>query len=112
MFTGVERIDAKIEPVPHCGCWLWTGAVAGNGYGSVREPGTGKRVGAHKLVYELVTGHKVRRGLVLLHACDTPTCCNPAHLKPGKHLTNMRDMVRKGRSSRRFGPANHRFKHG
>lgn len=112
MLTGIERIDAKLMPVPHCGCWLWTGAVAGNGYGSVRAPGTGERMGAHRLVYELVTGKKVRRDLVLLHSCDTPTCCNPAHLKPGKHTTNMADMVRKGRASRKFGETNHQHKHG
>lgn len=111
MLTGVDRFDAKLMPVPECGCWLWTGAVAGNGYGSFREPGTGRRVGAHKFAYETVTGRRLRRGLVLLHKCDTPLCCNPMHHRPGRHKTNMADMARKGRAARRFGAANHQHKH-
>lgn len=95
MFLGIPRFDEKIAPEPNTGCWLWSGAVCGNGYGSIKHEG--RAMGAHVFAWEHATGRKMRRGWHLLHRCDTPLCCNPKHLKPGYPKTNMRDMIRKGR---------------
>lgn len=105
MYLGIPRFDDKIAPDPNTGCWLWTGAVAGNGYPSIKW--NGSAVGAHCFAYrmwrkqEMAEGRAhppLLRGMVLMHKCDTPLCCNPHHSKPGTHAENMQDMVRKGRA--------------
>ncbi len=75
-------------------CWLWRGAKHERGYGRVRH--NGRIVAAHRLAYEL--WHRVAlspRDLVL-HRCDTPACCRPAHLYLGTHADNARDRVARG----------------
>lgn len=75
-------------------CWLWLGGLA-MGYGA----GT-----FHKRRYKVsrvVLGEKLGRELTneeqALHRCDTPACCNPAHLFVGTGADNMADKVSKGR---------------
>jgi len=59
----------------------------------------GKQVLAHRIVYELTTG--VDPGdLIVMHSCDNPPCCNPAHLSLGTVAENNRDRKEKGRSVR------------
>jgi hypothetical protein len=77
------------------GCWLWTGAINGPGYGSLRLDGQPKSVFAHRLAWQLANG-AMPNGLVL-HKCDNPRCVNPDHLFIGTYTDNQRDCVRKGR---------------
>jgi hypothetical protein len=112
MFLGIPRFDDKISPEPNTGCWLWTGAVAGNGYPSFKH--CGSAVGAHCFAYrtwrkaEIAAGRPapppLRKGQKLMHKCDTPLCCNPLHHKPGSHMANMRDMIAKGRGKGQWTP--------
>ena len=84
-------------------CWLWQGARSTNGYGQFcigQYPGGGNIMRhAHRVAYALVHG-PIGPGKSILHKCDNQLCVNPAHLRPGTHRENMRDMVAKGRSSR------------
>ena len=78
-----------------CGeCWLWSGCKDGSGYGMISV--AGKMLKAHRLMWELVNG-PIPRGMLVCHTCDTPACCNPAHLFLGTHRDNMQDKVCKGR---------------
>lgn len=75
-------------------CWLWTGAVAGFGYGVCGS--RGRRARAHRVAYTLEVG-PIPPGMQVLHRCDTPRCVRPDHLFLGTQLDNMRDMHAKGR---------------
>lgn len=88
-------------------CWLWQAAVDKDGYGKFQITGRGaryrgdrpvqKHVRSHRLAWELAHG-PVPDGLLLLHACDTPACCNPAHLSPGTQQQNRQDSKSRGRT--------------
>ena len=43
-------------------------------------------------------GHDLT-GKVVMHSCDNPPCCNPAHLSVGTIADNVADMVAKGRQN-------------
>lgn len=93
-----ERLFRYIEKVPG-GCWIWRGRTDTGGYGSVTRNNRPERV--HRHIYTLMCG-PIPAGLHVLHKCDIPSCCNPAHLWIGTHADNMADMARKGRSRRPY----------
>ena len=77
------------------GCWLWTGAKTGGGYGYIRRSGK-EKMSAHRASWEMHNG-PVPEGLWVLHRCDTPACVRPDHLFVGTRADNMRDAHEKGR---------------
>lgn len=87
------------------GCWLWRGNCDTKGYGKFHVSGRAYR--ATRVAYALTKG-PIAAGLLVCHACDNPPCCNPDHLWLGSDADNARDMVEKGRASRRAGVANTR----
>jgi hypothetical protein len=80
------------------GCWLWTRATVGKGYGVIALPGR-QRALAHRAAYAAFVG-PIGSGLIVRHRCDTPRCCNPQHLEAGTHRDNARDAIERGRQSR------------
>lgn len=70
------------------GCWLWIGATNGKGYGMFNMVNNTRLT--HRVSYEVFVG-PIPEGLHILHACDTPSCINPAHLRPGTVKENMAD---------------------
>ena len=74
-------------------CLIWARATTGAGYGQIWIGGA--VLYTHRLAYELAKGPL--DGLNVLHACDMPACCNPAHLIKGTQRQNLADMRSKGR---------------
>lgn len=89
--TRIERLSV---PEPNTGCWLWTGTL-NNGYGMVGAPDGKKRL-AHRVSYAEYVGDP--SGKIVMHACDTPACVNPDHLRLGSHRDNAVDATRKLRT--------------
>lgn len=89
-----EAIWERVFPEPMSGCWLWTGADTGQGYGRLN-----KRA-AHRISWEAHNGRPVPQGMWVLHKCDNPPCVNPDHLYVGTHADNMRDALARDRFHR------------
>ncbi len=113
-----ERFHEKYEIVEPGGCWVWMGALDGDGYGKMQ---TGSRtncdsrlVGAHRLSWEIHNGTippgKGYHGTCVLHRCDNPPCVNPEHLFLGSNADNNADKIAKGRGRCLRGAAHGRAK--
>lgn len=99
----LDLIESFMEKIPIAGCWIWTGASIGEGYGAFL--GTY----AHRLSYQLYKG-PIPEGLWVLHTCDVRCCVNPDHLYAGTRADNIGDMINRNRFNRGYGPAPYRRK--
>lgn len=105
----LERFWAKVEKRGDDDCWLWIGKTNAKGYGNfdwTRMKGA-QRI-AHRFAYQQATGSRIPDGLMVLHSCDTPACCNPAHLRLGSAADNAAD--RDGRQRQAKGSMHGRAK--
>jgi transposase len=97
MARFLSRVD-RDGPVMRCelrACWVWTGGRLPRGYGSYRWPEERIYL-AHRASWILHVG-AIRRGLLVLHRCDNPSCVNPDHLYLGSAKDNTRDARDRGR---------------
>ena len=85
-----ERALRRVDRSDPAACWVWSGAMDGQGYGHLRAgPAGAGFVRAHIAAYEHGFG-KVPDGLELDHLCRNKLCINPAHLEPVTHAENLR----------------------
>jgi hypothetical protein len=96
-----ERFWSKVDKKSDDECWEWTASKTKDGYGYFHPHGT-ETVLAHRQSYEMFVG-KIPKGMYVCHHCDNPPCVNPNHLFLGNQLDNMRDMLNKGRKTRKQG---------
>lgn len=94
---------AKVSPEPNSGCWLWTGAVQGGGYGSFSFEGKIQK--AHRVSHQIFKG-QIPDGLDVMHSCDVRCCVNPTHICAATTLENIADMWRKWRGNPAKGERN------
>lgn len=90
-----ERFLLYFHPAEPNACWPWTGTRDRNGYGVIGDE-RHRQIRAHRIAYERVHG-PVPIGQNVLHRCDNPPCCNPAHLFVGTTADNNADRLSKGR---------------
>lgn len=87
----------RVMPEPMSGCWLWSGRLDKDGYGKCQASGKNwKEQRAHRVAYRLFKS-KIPKGKMILHGCDTPSCVNPEHLRPGTAQDNYDDSFVRGR---------------
>ena len=99
----IERILARVDRSNPDACWLWPGALYGNGYGHVawQENREQHHLLVHRVMYEALVG-PIPGGLDLDHRCHDPAvcivpaascphrrCCNPSHLRPSTRRSNL-----------------------
>jgi len=70
------------------GCWIWSGTIKSNGYGTFQRDG--RRLHAHRVFYEMFVG-PIPVGLAIDHLCRNRACVNPFHLEP---VTNRENLIR------------------
>lgn len=114
----LERFRAGVGAGEPDACWLWRGPKNGEGYGQIHicEGSDRQAVSAHRVAWRLANG-AIPAGLWVLHSCDVPACCNPAHLRVGTAQDNHDDMAVRGRArlgglSGRRGDAHPRTRYG
>lgn len=89
------RLDMAIEVRGPKDCWPWIQGVDRDGYGEFRFEKQKHR--AHRATYQRFKG-RISAHLLVMHSCDNPPCCNPAHLLVGTAADNNRDRDLKNRS--------------
>jgi HNH endonuclease len=93
-----RRFWQKIRKSGPDDCWPWLGALTESGYGNCYPYGARVRgYRAHRIAVFLTTGTDPG-DLGVIHSCDNPPCCNPAHLSAATHKENMQDMHTRGRA--------------
>jgi len=85
-FTEKYEIDAN-------GCWVWTAATNGGGYGAYADTRNWKEgkncmVPAHRYAYESEIG-PIPSGMDLDHLCRVRRCVNPEHVEPVSRKENL-----------------------
>ena len=101
-----ERFWSKVDIKSEEECWVWKDTLDKKGYGHLSVGGRdGVDILSHRIAKTLSIGEEIPDGLLVMHVCDNPPCCNPSHLELGTNQDNLSDMVNKGRSAISFGNA-------
>jgi len=85
----IARFNAKHRP-NESGCWVWTAATNGRGYGVIGV--NGRQTYAHRLSYEIHVG-PIPEGLAIDHLCRNRGCVNADHLEAVTTAENNRRMA-------------------
>lgn len=99
--SDIHRFLAKIDVGYNNECWEWCACRSIDPYGNIRYGffGVGgKQYLAHRIAWMVFNGD-IPDKMQVLHSCDNPGCCNPAHLFLGTPADNMQDKCNKGRQS-------------
>lgn len=103
--TPEERFWVKVVKGPGPDAhWLWSAAVADDGYGryTLNANSTTVAVRPHRYAFHLATGRPLNSFGILMHECDVPICVRATadlgtHVVEGSTRENMLDRRHKGR---------------
>jgi hypothetical protein len=90
----VDRFWSKVNKSNNC--WNWEGTLDRDGYGHF---GINYKIFKAHRFSSLLAGNDPQ-GYVVCHTCDNPACVNPNHLVLASQEYNMKDMAKKGRSTK------------
>jgi hypothetical protein len=96
--TVEERFWSKVAIGEPGECWEWQRSRNADGYGQFKLASGESPQRASRVAWMLSFGD-IPDGLWVLHRCDNPPCCNPAHLFLGTAADNHADMRAKGRAA-------------
>ena len=92
----LERFWSKVDRRGPDECWPWKSGLNRNGYGSFKLASY-RTVTASRVAIIAHTGQEPF-GMHVLHSCDNPPCCNPAHLSFGTNAQNHAEKLSRGRA--------------
>jgi predicted XRE-type DNA-binding protein len=93
----IKRFWSRVDRRDPDECWPWLKRADKDGYGIISFQFVQLRT--HRVAFFLSTNIQPLR-MKVLHQCDNPPCCNPAHLFLGTPAQNMLDKCAKGRESK------------
>lgn len=96
--STIDRFVAKINFGEEGDCWEWNAGIQSKGYGSFGMRPS-KTALAHRVAYVHFVG-EIPDGMIVMHKCDNPLCCNPNHLRVGTIAENNLDSMQKGRAAK------------
>lgn len=102
----LQRMKGK-SIITESGCWELQGymhkskGMKHKNKGYVDFSYRNKRWKGHRLAYLLTRGI-IPAGMVVMHKCDNPPCCNPDHLELGTEKENMREAGKRKRWPRQY----------
>lgn len=103
-----ERFWAKVDRSAGPNeCWPWTANRHPRGYGKFGI--RGRLYVASRVAWEIANNAGIPSAHVVMHSCDNPPCCNPAHLSVGTVRDNWNDALAKGRAGPPPARPNHPF---
>lgn len=93
LLDRLDRIHGSIPThAPELGpCWVWQGAVNGDGYGIVSVDGRLQLV--HRLTLAIALERPVAADRYACHRCENRRCGRPSHLYEGSMVDNNRDVA-------------------
>ncbi len=81
------------------GCWVWNASLSTLlGYGRLSFRGV--QTNASRISWMVFNNDFTAFGdktVYIIHSCDNPPCCNPAHLRRGDAKLNVHDCIQRGR---------------
>lgn len=106
----LERFTRYVVKGPGPSCWIWTGAIADDGYGRfwISRNGRQRVVRPHRYALALELGRPLTEDINALHeVCDNPICVRASdalgrpHVVAGTQAENLATMGAKGRGGGR-----------